>query len=192
LYAAGEHLAEDEEGDVAVLAEGISVVVRLDAIARLMEDDWANFLGIVPNDTMCCDNELARVGFMDPKDVEAFVGVLERRGFQYRDPGGRPVDLVVVDQQRGPAVPCDWIEWGQVSMSGDGGSVSACRLKGGQETQLYTPEGWDFEGSLSQRFGFQAIGDPDKRYRYLRTQEGIDVYFDIATGREVYAGRTRE
>ena len=40
-----------------VLAEGISVIVRLDAIARLMDDEWANF---VPNQTLCCDNELAR------------------------------------------------------------------------------------------------------------------------------------
>ena len=47
---------------MAVLAEGISVIVRLDAIARLMDDDWARFLGVVPNQTLCCDNELARVG----------------------------------------------------------------------------------------------------------------------------------
>ena len=101
----------------------------------------------------------------------------------------REGELVVVDQQRGPAVPCDWIEWGQVAMNSDRGSVSACRLKGGHP-QRYTPQGWEFERSLSQRFGFQALGDPDKRYRYLHTEDRIDVYLDIATGREVYAGRT--
>ena len=47
---------------MAVLAEGISVIVRFDAIARLMEDDWAKFVAIVPNQALCCDNELARVG----------------------------------------------------------------------------------------------------------------------------------
>ncbi len=51
---------------MAVLAEGISVVVRLDAIERLMEDDWANFVAIAPNQTLCCDNELARVGSARP------------------------------------------------------------------------------------------------------------------------------
>lgn len=150
-----------------------------------MDDEWANFVAIAPNEKLCCDNELARVGFMDPKDVEVFVGMLERRGFRYRDPGGAAVDLVVVDQ-RGPAVPCEWLEWGRIPM--EGGSVSACRLKGSQEKQLFSPDGWRFEGSLSQRFGFQAAG-AQERYRFVRREDGLDVYFDTATGKEVYAGR---
>ena len=126
---------------MAVLTEAISVVVRVDAIGRLMGGDWSRFVAIVPNATLCCDNELARVGFMDPKDVEAFVRLLESRGFQDRDPAGRAVDLVVVDQQRGPAVPCDWVEWGHFPMDGAGASVSACRLKGSRQQQLFTPDG---------------------------------------------------
>ena len=167
---------------MAVLAEGISVVVRVESIARLLNDDWSKFVEIVPNQTLCSDNELARVGFMHPKDVEAFVGTLERRGFRYRGSGGAAMDLVVVEQQRGPAVACDWLEWGRIPMGPDGGSVSACRLTGSQEGQVFTPEGWTF--------GFQATEDSEQRYRYLRTENGIDVYYDTATGREVYAGRT--
>jgi hypothetical protein len=176
---------------MAVLAEAISVIVRLDAIARVMEDDWSRFVEIVPNRTLCCDNELARVGIMSPQDVEAFVRVLEGRGFQYRDPEGAAVDLVVVDQMRGPAVPCEWIEWGTIRMNTAGEKVTVCRRNDGKEQQLYTPEGWTFEGSLSQRFGFVEAGAPDERYRFVRTEDGIDVYFDTATRREVYVGRTK-
>jgi len=50
---------------MAVLAEGLSVIVLFDAIARLVDDEWAKFVALVPNQTLCCDNELARVGFMD-------------------------------------------------------------------------------------------------------------------------------
>ncbi len=56
---------------MAVLAEGISVIVRLDAIARLMDDDWARFVAIVPNQTLCCDNELARVGLNSERGIGA-------------------------------------------------------------------------------------------------------------------------
>ena len=58
---------------MAVLAEGISVLVRLDAIAGLMNDDWSKFVAIVPNQTLCCGNALARVRFMGRKDVGAVV-----------------------------------------------------------------------------------------------------------------------
>ena len=174
---------------MAVLTEGISVVVRLDAIARLMDDDWARFVAIVPNQTLCCDNELARVGFMDPKDVEAFVRTLESYGFQYRDPTGGAIDLVVVDQQRGPAVPCEWVEWGRISPGVEGESVSACQLKGSEQKQLFTPDGWVFDGSLIQKFGFQPDEGCDRRYRFLRKQGRLDVYLDSETGREVFAGR---
>jgi len=56
---------------MAVLAEGISVIVRFDAIARLMDDEWANFVAIVPNRTLYGDNELVRVGLISERGIGA-------------------------------------------------------------------------------------------------------------------------
>ena len=174
---------------MAVLAEGISVVVRFDAIARLMDDDWARFVAIVPNLTLCCDNELARVGFMVPADAEAFVKTLESHGFRYVE-DGKAVDLVVVDQQQGLLVPCVWVECAHYQCNEAGEGALGCRLLGGAEETFFAPEGWAFEGSLSQTFGFQPTGAREQRYRLLRNENGLDVYLDLETGREVYAGRT--
>jgi hypothetical protein len=52
---------------MAVLVEAISVVVRRDAIDRSFEGGWMAFVSRVPNATLCTDNQLARVDFMDPE-----------------------------------------------------------------------------------------------------------------------------
>ena len=175
---------------MAVLAEGISVVVRFDSIARLMDDDWSKFVAIVPNQTLCCDNELARVGFMAPTDVEAFVRTLEAHGFRYVV-DGKAVDLVVVDQQTGPAVECDWVECAHYQCNEAGEGALGCRLVGGSEESFFAPEGWQFEGSLSQKFGFQPTADAEQRYRFLRNEGGIDVYLDTSTGTRGVCGGER-
>lgn len=169
-----------------VLVEAISVIVRIEAVRRVLGNDWSRFVELVENQTLCCDNELARVGFMVRPDVEAFVQLLESRGFRYRDEQGAAVDLVVADQLHGPMVQCEWAEWLTLQMNAAGEKVTVCRLKGSQEQQFYAPKGWQFEGSLSQKFGYQAPDEP-QRYRFLRHEGGMDVYLDTATGREVYA-----
>src|ERR1700684_3709117 len=98
---------------MAVLVEAISVVVRADAIAERLDGGWEAFVSLVPNQTLCEDGELARVGFMHPDDTKAFVGSLGAKGLIYIE-GGKAMDLVVVDQQRGPLASADWIEFGSV------------------------------------------------------------------------------
>lgn len=68
---------------MAVLVEAISVIVRREAIDELFPDGWGKFIEIVPNDTLCFDDELARVGFMSPVGVEEFVRELESNGLRY-------------------------------------------------------------------------------------------------------------
>jgi hypothetical protein len=68
---------------MAVLVEGISVIVRRDAIGQRHADGWPGFLNTVPNETLCADDELARVGFMTPTEVEAYIHRLETRGLRF-------------------------------------------------------------------------------------------------------------
>ena len=152
---------------MAVLVEGISVVVRLSAIETKVSGGWDQFRSLVPNSTLCADDELARVGFLMPDRVAAFVELLEDQGLAFLV-GGEAVDLAVVDQQAGLTVNCDWLEfsrfrWGKES--DEDRFVGACWLYEGKRIgfgpvmpakgfSLATPPGWKFEGSLSQKFSF--------------------------------------
>lgn len=176
---------------MAVLVEGISVVIRADALLAAFADDWERFKRTVPNRTLCADGELVRVGFMAPDDVRAYVEDLGSFGLAYID-DGKARDLVVVDQIRGPAAACDWIEFGHVNVDRDPNkTVAACRLKGSKENVLIQPEGWRFEESLSNSYGFVPTRDLAKSLNLLERDEGIDVYENGLTGKKAYVGRTR-
>ena len=75
-------------------------------------------------------------------------------------------------------------------MSGEGQRVAVCRLVGSQLTQVVTPPGWKFEGSLSSTFGFVPSEHAAKGMRYLRHEHGLDVYINPITCKEIYVGRT--
>jgi hypothetical protein len=180
---------------MAVLVEAISVVIRRDSIDRSFIGGWDAFVSCVPNATLCADTQLARVGFMDPKAVGQFVEELQAAGLAFLQ-SGKSVDIVVVDQQRGPTMPCEWIEFAQIPF-GNGGKVAVCwlfegtRLAAGihlpgKDFDLATPKGWTFEGSISDRFSFVPNEDAGTRLRHLRTENGIDVFLDTSTGREVF------
>jgi hypothetical protein len=181
---------------VAVLVEGISVVVRRDSIDRSFDGGWMGFISGVPNSTLCTDGQLARIGFMDPKDVERFVAHLQRGGLQFLSQG-KCIDIAVVDQQRGSTMSCDWLELARTPFGKEGKRVAICWLFDGPRVaaglhlsesslDLAVPKGWSYEGSLSERFKFVPAEDLQSRLIYLRTEKGVDVFLDTSTGREVY------
>ena len=174
---------------MAVLIEAISVVIRTEALLKKYPGGWNAFLTIVPNKTICSDNELTRVGFMTPQDVGAFINKLQQAGLEFLR-SENAVDLAVVDQLRGPTTPCDWLEFGHINMSSNGNKVATCRLAGSQSIQIATPNGWKYEGSLSASHGFVSNEDAHKNLEFLRNENGVDVFLDKTSGKEVYVGRT--
>jgi hypothetical protein len=175
---------------MAVLIEAISVVVRLGAIFERFPEGWEGFKAAVPNGTLCSDNELARIGFMTVDDVEPFIKKLESNHLIHLG-AGEAVDVVVVDQQAGPMNKCSWIEFGHLNLGGNPKTrVAACRFKGSSTMQVFTPEGWKFEHSLSHTYGFVPAGSEAKSLTFLRQQDGLDVYRNELTGTDVYVGRT--
>jgi hypothetical protein len=91
-----------------VLIEAITVVVRVDAIAMHIAGGIGEFACKAPNATYRCDGTLAAVGFMSPDDVGVFVSTLRDVGLRFVE-DGKCQDIAVVDQVRGPTVPCDWL-----------------------------------------------------------------------------------
>jgi hypothetical protein len=177
---------------MAVLVEGISVVLRTDAVLAAYVGDWDQFVSDVPNSTLCADGELLRVGFMVPDAVRDFVAHLEQRGLRYLS-NGVANDLVVVHQQGGPLAPCDWIEFGHVLLVGDPRKrVAACKRKGSALAQVICPEGWTFESSLSSSFGFVPEGKASQSLEFLRHENGLNVYLNRLTGCEDFVAEKGE
>jgi hypothetical protein len=161
---------------------------------------WTAFVADVPNATFCADDEIARVGFMSAADVEAFIEGLQLQGLSFLE-GGKAIDVAVVDQQRGLTTQCDWLEFGKLALGAEG-KVAACWFFEGPRIAarvylratslpLATPVGWEFEGSLSQKFDFVPNGEEPSRLKFLRNEGDVDVYLDLETGKEVFLGRTR-
>jgi hypothetical protein len=171
---------------MSVLIEGISVVVRRDSIAQKLRGGWNAFTALVPNKTLCTDAELAGVAFMVGSDAIAFISNLEKDGLEYlRD--GQAIDIVDVNQFTGVASVCTWLEFYQGNVGGTGPQVAAARLIGGSATPVAIPRNWDFAKSLSANGGFAPDGSPD--LKFLRHQNGLDVYLHLRTGKEVYSAR---
>jgi hypothetical protein len=173
-----------------VLIEGISVILRVDAIEEKYPDGWEGFARDCPNDSLCADGEVARVGFMSPQDTKRFVSSLVPHGLIYLE-DGEAKDLVVVDQQRGFAASCEWAEIGKMPAPGyEMGQVVACRATGSENEVLMTPDDWAYEDSLSEDFGFVETESVPDRLEFLHHEDGVDVYRDPETGEKVYVGRS--
>jgi hypothetical protein len=171
---------------MAVLVEATSVIARREKLEAAYPGGWAGFVADCPNRTLCADRHLARIGFMSPADVEAFVHRLEAVGMAFlRD--GATVDIAVVDQMRGPTRRSDWLDWGHVDI--EDRRVATCRLAGDTENRLITPDGWQYEKSLSATCGFVPNGAERKSLKFLRHEDGLDVYLSRLTGKEVFIGR---
>ena len=174
---------------MAVLIEAISVVIRADELLINFPAGWDTFKSIVRNQTLCADNEIIRVGFMTPQDVESFVIKLQKFGLEFmRD--GEAIDIVVVDQMHGITSKCTWLEFGHVNMGGSRQRMATCRLVGSLLSQVVTPPNWKFEGSLSQTSSFVPTEHIEKSMKYLRHENGLDVYLNQITNQEMYIAPT--
>lgn len=171
---------------MAVLNEALSVVVRVEAIQRVF-GDWAAFEATVPNNTLCYDDDLIRIGFMAEVDQKAYAEVLASHGLIHstEDAAG---DFVLVDQLRGAMSPCSWLDVVQVDIGTDC-RVSAAMLRGSTSDMLSCPKGWTYARSLSSRYGYVVPSERDSGLRFLRHENGLDVFWNALTNEEVFTGR---
>jgi hypothetical protein len=172
---------------MAVLVEANSVIVRVPAINDRYAGGWPAFDDGVPNNTLCNDKELARIGFMDPNDSAAFIAGLERRGLTYLR-AGKSADIALAVQGGGVTAPCDWLEYGHVELK-PGEIVAAVWPRGAIVAEVICPTGWTYQKSLSRQYAVVPPDQVEKSLKFLRHQDGLDVYLNLLTGQEVYIGR---
>lgn len=158
---------------MAVLIEGFSVVVRRDRIDEVFPGGWDSFVATCPNQTLCADSFVARVGFMNSDDAARFSVGLELRGLTC-PPAPEP-DLVVVDQEHGFFTHCDWLELGSVEI-GPNQRIRVGRFAGDLTKRVALPGQWEYERSLSKASGFigQMI-DQSGQINLVAESRGIDM-----------------
>ena len=171
---------------MAVLVEAHSVIIRRARIMESYQGGWDNFVRNCPNQTLCADTDLARIGFMMPIDLDVFIKCLKFMGVGYTREG-HPADYAIVSQFTGPATPCPWLLFDHAEINGK--RVAICRLVGSTENSIALPAGWHYDGSLSASCVYVPPGAVEATMRFLRCENGVDVYQDLLTGQEVYAGR---
>jgi len=171
---------------MAVLCEAYSIVVRRDAIDKYFNDGWNGFVKKIPNGTMCTDEELVRVGFMDPTLANEYLNVLLSNGLRFdkeRD------DLTLVDQNDGPLNDCKWVQFLKTKMNETDHDVSMCWLWEGHKPvegiilkeasmKLATPGGWK-PGKHRHKVGTDNL-------EFLRSEDGMDVYWNPETEEEEF------
>ena len=139
---------------MAVLIEGLSVVIRRSAIDGRFQGGWEALLAQLPQQTLCDDGEIARVGFTDSEQCQQFVVALMEAGLEYADEvNGMAKDFAVVDQRAGITTLCDWLDYGHVTIDDGHAMVAACRLLESTSHEIVTPRDWSYKGSLSERYG---------------------------------------
>jgi hypothetical protein len=175
---------------MAVLVEAISIIIQRKTIDEKYPGGWDAFVENAPNGTLCADENVARLGFMSPFDVESFIKGLEKIGFRYIV-DGQALEVAVIDQIRGFMTPCDWLDAGHVEIDGGKHEVTACKLKGCLSKCIISPIGWEYNKSLSREYGFIPSEHLDKSLKYLRHENGMDVYYNKLTNGEVYIGRSK-
>jgi hypothetical protein len=175
---------------VAVLCEAISVIIRKSSIVDRFEGGFDTFLKLVPNDTLCDDGELIRVGFMSPDNVESYIGKLVEFNLRFHRTSvsglENVADIAVVDQQRGLTNDCEWLLVGRIPINSKGDAVTGCWLAGSIINKLFFPDDWTFENSLSQKFHFSETENVDSEMKFLRTEGNLDVYLNVKLGIEVF------
>jgi hypothetical protein len=167
---------------MAVVAEAISVIVRVDVIEDAIPGGMAGYRAMVPNSSFCTDGRLVRVGFTAPPDVGAFYEHLRQFGLRLDD-DERFLDIAIVDQYEGPTFPCPWLRFERHAEG-----YSSVRLVDEPLSQpVAAPEGWTPENSAKLKF--TPTEEASEHFIGMGSENGAEMVLDTRTGQFTYVAR---
>lgn len=170
---------------MSVLIEAVSLVVpviTLDATwpggAEAFARDVLSAPGSVARH-VCSDDALVSVGFVHPADARVVVAELREHGLMELDPL-HAHDLVIVDQEDGPSLPCTCLEWKR-----DSRGVTSAWVANRDPGELAVPAGWTPAAAPC----LTRIDPRDEPGRMLKLAEKgeLETWLDFRTGAVVIA-----
>jgi hypothetical protein len=165
---------------VAVSAIAISVVVRNSTIEARFPGGMPAFARSCPNQTVCTDGMISRVGFMVRHDAQIFANRLLAAGLA-PSPAEAASEIALVIQGRGFFYPCDWLQFGLFE------GYPSVWLAGTDRGTLFIPQAELNSGIAPPireeefRESFEFIG--------LKANGKVEVYRHKTTGELQYVGR---
>ena len=164
---------------MSILLEAITVVFMNATADRHIQGGVDAVKTIAPNTTFRTDGLISAISFMDPESTGNFVDTLVNVGMEFVEDGVAQ-DIVVLDQYRGPTAQCDWIGFNQ---NADGNSIAW--LVGHPQGDMAVYDNWLPNNELMFRDG--EVGETMK---FLREEDGLDIYLDLETGQECFRPQT--
>ena len=164
---------------MSIIVEAITVVFMNATADRHIQGGVDAVKKIAPNSTFRTDGLISAISFMDPESTGNFVDTLLSVGMQFVEDGVAQ-DIVVLDQHRGPTAQCDWIGFNQ---NADGNSIAW--LVGHPQGVMAVYDTWLPHNDLMFRDGL--VGETMK---FLREEDGLDIYLDLETGQECFRPQT--
>ena len=128
-----------------VLVEAINVIVRNETIEEKYPGGMGSYWVDSPNESMCSDDYVTRVGFLELGTFREFTDRLMELGFRFVE-NDEMIDIAVFDQEEGMLRPCRWLHVGDHP---DGFQYAT--LRGDLGDLIEKPVGWRFEGSIAER-----------------------------------------
>lgn len=161
----------------------INVIVRCETVEVKYPGGLAGYAGAVPNQSWCDDGLIARVGFMTPEDVGVWASRLVEVGFVFQRPDESFDEIAVIDQHTGPALPCDWLGYGELF---EPPVQFAYLLSAGEQgfAELLAPGGWEPSG---ESFTFVSNEERD-RLQFVESRDAMGLYLNLETGSTQYIG----
>ena len=184
---------------MAVLVEGISVVVKRKVIEEKISGGWGIFQTLVPDQTqkLSSDGELVSVSFKTSLEVEKFCTTLTQAGLVFTV-DGISCDFAVVGMDLGPTTKTPWLEF---LCKSEERKLSFCWLFEGERDKgmgvflpdlsmdIAVPADWNYETSLTANNIFtppntnlKKIDDLIEKGVALHQQgksgEAIDIFLD--------------
>ena len=161
---------------MAIPIEGFCVVAKQDRIEPLLQSGQL----VPPNQTALGDDDIWRCSFMTLADANRFLEVVEDLGLNVKQ--GPDSDVVLVQEFDQSVEPyCEWLQTSTWEKAVIGW------MAGSQPDSVTAMEGWDPKvGSGLTFHDPSSMGDLE----FVRTEGSLEVYRDLASGREVYVGRT--
>lgn len=166
---------------MAVIIEGLTVVVRIQSIRTMYKDGLEAFIKAVPNATLCADGELAAVSFSSPEQVDTYLLYLKRQGLIYRE--NDLSDIVVADQIYGLRYACEWVEFKRIYWNHHPQApIAICQARPSSFEGVATPVDWEYEQSLSRKVRYLDGVAVPKEVTLLRIENEMDVLQDHTSG----------
>lgn len=161
---------------MSVLAEGFSVIVRRSTIEAKVWGGMESYAKLVPNRTLCADEHLTRVGFLDWPTANDFLERLRAVGLTHHNVDEGP-DVGVLHQDEGFLGLVPWLEWHR-----DQAGLSIAWLSGTPPGELAIPQGWSAKSALRYIDNAEA----SSRLIPLKTTTDHASFVDSRSGEVVY------